>query len=557
MYESEKIKVLKEQLSDEFEYEPIDKIRKMNMLRELLFYTHDIVESDKLAKELIIIGTQYMEFVDFSQKLEIYHVLRTNYIHLAPRDFHSYMIALEWDREPKDRFYQPRMRVFRSVADEMTKLMNDELDILTLSMPPGVGKSTLGIFFLSWIIGNQPELCNLASAYADKLTKSFYIGVLSIYENDEYNYHEIFPNVNIVGQNSKDEWMDFTNKGRKVPNRFPSLTCRSIDGSLTGATRCEGILYSDDLVSGIEEAMNLDRLQKLWDKYGTDLKSRKKKNCKEIHIATRWSVHDPIGRLEMMNDGNPRFKSIILPALDENGESNFDYDYDVGFDSKYFESARETLDEISFLCLYQQQPIEREGILFYESELKRYSVLPSKEPDKIFAFNDVAFGGEDSLSMPIAYLYDDEVYIEDIVFLKGDYKITEPLVAAKIVQHKCHQVVFESNNGGDFYARDIEKLVKEMGYKCNITDQRAPSNMSKLARIIQHAPAVKEFYFKDKSMYSSNSMYGKFMRELTTFVQNGKSKHDDAPDSICSLANMIRKKPYAEIVVVKTGRKYI
>jgi len=228
-------------------------------------------------------------------------------------DFDAYLQYVEFDREPSKRFYLPRRRIIRPIVDSLQQIEDDELDLLAISQPPGTGKSTLGIFFLSWQMGKYPDMPNLASAHSDKLTRSFYDGVLSIITDPEYLWSDVFPGVQIVGTNSKDETIDL---GKS--KRFKTLTCRSIDGSLTGATRCERILYADDLVSGIEEALSKDRLDNLWGKYTNDLKSRKKLGCKEIHIATRWSVHDPIGRLERQYEGNSRAKFLALPALDEN-----------------------------------------------------------------------------------------------------------------------------------------------------------------------------------------------------------------------------------------------
>lgn len=404
--------------------------------------------------------------------------------------------------------------------------------------------STLGIFFLTWQMGKYPDLPNLASAHSDKLTRSFYDGVKSIITDSEYLWRDVFPGVNIVGTNSKDETIDL---GK--PKRFKTLTCRSIDGSLTGATRCERILYADDLVSGIEEALSKDRLDNLWCKYTDDLKSRKKLRCKEIHIATRWSVHDPIGRLERQYEGDPRAKFLAFPALDENDESNFDYDYGVGFDTKYFIDMRESLDDVSWKCLYQNEPIEREGLLFPEEELLYYNgVLPDGEPDRKVSVCDIAWGGGDSLSMPICYIYGEDAYVVDVVFNNGDKEVTRPIVVGKLKQHLPHQNRFEANNGGDEYADKVDEMLREDGIKLNITHRKAPSTASKLSRIIQAAPDIKKLYFLDKKHRSKE--YSKFMKELTSFMQTGKNKHDDAADSLAMLTVLLEH-PGGSVEIIK------
>lgn len=395
--------------------------------------------------------------------------------------------------------------------------------------------STLGIFFLTWIMGKYPMQPNIASAHSSMLTRSFYDGVLSIITDPEYLWADVFPNIKIAQTNSKEETIDLDKR-----KRFKTLTCRSIDGSLTGATRCERYLYADDLVSGIEEALSKDRLDNLWNKYTNDLKSRKKLGCKEIHIATRWSVHDVIGRLEQQYKDNPRAKFLAFPAINDEGESNFDYKYNVGFNTKYFLDMRDTLDDVSWKCLFMNEPIEREGLLFPEDDLLYYNgVLPGTEPVCKYFVCDVAWGGGDSLSAPFAYEYEDgSVYIPDVIFNKGDKEVTRPIVVGKLKHHLPHQNRFEANNGGDEYCDAVDAKLKEDGIKLNLTHRKAPSNQSKLSRIIQAAPDIKKFYFLDKKHRSKE--YSAFMKELTSFMQTGKNKHDDAPDSLAMLSTLIR-----------------
>lgn len=474
------------------------------------------------------------KFLPFSEQARFYDLYKRALLFDAPYDFDAYMLYIEWDREPKKKFYEPRRKILKDkLVRHLQDLADDKLDILSISMPPGTGKSTAGIFFKSFLMGRDPLKCNLASGHADGLTRGFYEGVMSIINDPEYLFHDVFPDVKLVDKSSKLETIDLNTK-----KRFPSLTCRAIGGSLTGATRCEGILYVDDLVSGIEEALSKDRMDTLWLKYFNDLKSRKKMGCKELHIATRWSVHDPIGRLERINEGNDRARFICIPALDENGESNFNYDYGVGFDTKYFMDIKKDMDEVSFLALYMNQPIEREGLLFPEKELNYWNgVLPDGQPDCIYSVDDVAWGGGDSLSHPFAYQYGEKVFIKDWVFDKGDKTVTRPRVIGKMAYHKPHVTKFEGNNGGHEYSDKVDEELRKEGVHLNITSAVSPSNKSKLSRIIRWAPDIKRFYFLDKQ--NRDKEYDKAMQELTTFLQTGKSPHDDSPDSMAMMAELI------------------
>ena len=470
--------------------------------------------------------------VNLSEKF--YWLHKRSLLFDAPIDFDAYLQYVEFDRESSKRFYLPRRRIIKPIVDSLQQIEDDELDLLAISQPPGPGKSTLGIFFLSWEMGKYPDMPNLASAHSDKLTRSFYDGVNSIITDPEYLWQDVFPGVNIVGTNSKDETIDL---GK--PKRFKTLTCRSIDGSLTGATRCERILYADDLVSGIEEALSKDRLDNLWGKYTNDLKSRKKLGCKEIHIATRWSVHDPIGRLERQYEGDSRAKFLTLPALDENDESNFYYDYGVGFDTKYFLDMRNSLDDVSWKCLFQNEPIEREGLLYNEDDLRRYYELPADKPDTILAVCDTAEGGGDYTFLPVAYVYGDDYYIEDCVCDNGLPEVTDALCADMLLKHSVKQCQFESNSAGGRTADKVQEKVKEKGGITHITKKRTTAN--KKTKIIVNSSFIKErFIFKDKSRYASNSAYSKMMRLLCSYTVMGKNKHDDVPDGMAQLAEYIQ-----------------
>lgn len=359
----------------------------------------------RLNKEVRRYNAEALRHGNRSQIQALLDLQKRSLLFDAPVELDSYLRYVEWDRDREKRFYLPRRKVLYPVVQTLQDLMDDKLDLATISMPPGTGKSTLGIFFLSWIMGRWPDSPNLASAHSGLLTRSFYDGVNQIIQDPEYLYADVFPESKLYATNSKEETIDLVKF-----HRFSTLTCRAIGASLTGATRCEKLLYADDLVSGIEEAMSRERMDKLWMAYTNDLKSRKKEGAKELHIATRWSVHDPIGRLEQEYGGSDRAKFIVLPALNDDGESNFNYAYGVGFGKEYFEDMQKNLDDASFRALYQNQPIEREGLLYSEDELRRYFELPDGDPDAILAICDTKDKGTDYAFLPVVYQYGEDYY---------------------------------------------------------------------------------------------------------------------------------------------------
>ena len=460
----------------------------------------------------------------------------------------SYFIYVEKNREADRRFYLPRRKKFIEfgITQAMQDLLDDKIDLLTISMPPGSGKSTAGIFLLSGVMGWWPEQPNLASAHSGILTRSFYDGVSQILNPDgEYAWHEIFPAVkfNMRGDlNSKEQTI---NVGE--PKRFKSLTCRAINASLTGATRCEKILYADDLCSGIEEALSKERLDKLWQTYNTDLKTRKKKFCKEIHIQTRWSVHDVVGRLQLDHENDDRARFIAVPALNEKEESNFDYDYNVGFDTKYFLDMKQSMDDVSFRCLFMNQPIEREGLLYHDDDFERYYELPDREPDAILGICDTKDRGTDFCFLPIYYQYGDKYYWEDCAYDNGAIEIVDELCASVIIKHNPHSVQFESNSAGGRTADAINEKIKG---KCRTRITKKFTTQNKETKIIVNSGWIKEHVLiKDKSMYTPKSPYGKAVAALMSYTVAGKNPTDDVPDGMAMFAEYVAVNREEPVVV--------
>ena len=474
--------------------------------------------------------------LELSQQMMILH--KAALLSAAPYDFDSYIQYAEWNRPPERRFYYPRRPILKQVVDALQDLADDKLDKLGISMPPGTGKSTLALFYLTWLAGKNPDMPILTGSHSNNFVRGAYDECLRIMDSTgEYLWHDVFPNAKITSTNAKDCRIDINER-----KRFETLQFTSIGSGNAGLFRARQLLFCDDLVSGIEVAMSKERLDKLWEVYNTDLRQRMigtNPSCKELHIATRWSIHDVLGRLEIEYEGNPRVRFITLPALNDNDESNFDYPFGVGFSTEFYREQREIMEDASFRALFMNQPIEREGVLYAEHELRRYFELPDGEPDAIIAACDTKTKGDDYCVMPVAYQFGPDFYIDAVICDNGKPEAIEPRLASLLTDRQVHLARFESNQAGGKIAEKVQGMVKELGGRAKITTKYTTQN--KETRIIVASPFVKDhFLFKDNSVIKRDREYRKFIQFLCGYTMSGRNRHDDVPDALAQLADYIQ-----------------
>ena len=469
----------------------------------------------------------------------------------APVDFDAFMLYLEKNRKPQEKFYVPRRKVLRPIVEAFQEVADGKLDLLTVSQPKRTGKTTVGTWFVLFRAGQSPNGSSVCSGAGDMLVKSFYAGMLEVLQQaDKYAYNEIFPEAKLVSTNADDK--TFNLKERK---RFATVTCRPIDGQITGSTEAtpDGLIYLDDTVKNEEEAVNRDRLDFLWDKVRGDILGRRLEGCPIVAQGTRYSLYDPIGRLqEVAPDMGWRTKVLEIPALNEEDESNFEVELDGKkmFTTEYYRHERELVTEMQWESQFQQHPFEAKGRLFPEDQLNRFFELPDKDPDAIVAACDTAEKGSDSVAMPIAYIYGDDVLIADCVFNNATPEHTKPECAMKLVKHKVGLAQFESNSAGEYYARDVENLMRQHGGKTSIRLKR--NQAKKTTRIeVESDFILKHFFFLDKSKYKSDSEYGRMIKEMCTYTRTGKCLHDDSPDSMAQLSEMIRNLSSGKVEIMR------
>lgn len=488
---------------------------------------------------------------DFKTAEEFDNLLFRSLLFCAPHYFDAYLQVVEYGKPLDKKFYLPRRHYLRRYVEGYQEVLEGKLDFLSISMPKRCGKSQLGINFTNMLSGKFPDRSTLMEGTGDDLVQSFYKGCLEyIQQPNDYHFYDIFPESKLVQTNADTKVINLLHK-----SRFPTVMCRSIDARQVGLSEATNLLYLDDCVEGREEAKNRQRLDDKWEVISGDIIGRAIEGTPIVICGTRYSLYDPIGHLqEEMRKQGKRCKIIETPALDPvTDESNFEYIREGRkvFTTQYFRDQREMLSAEQFESEFQQQPFEAKGILFPEASLNRYFELPvDREPDSIIAVCDTADKGADYCSMPIAAVYGDEVYIVDVVFDDSPPEVTKPECAKALMDNLVVAGTFESNNAGTYFARDVQQILTDRKYVCNIRTKRTISN--KQTRIeFASDNIIKHFYFKDPSLYARNSQYAMFMKQVTTYTRSGKVPHDDAPDSLSLLENELRGLVGAKVEVFK------
>lgn len=510
--------------------------------------TENFSAAHKVNKELLTLSADQ---VVRGGGAKFYEQWRRCLLFEAPHDFDSFMTYIELDRKPEKRFYAPRKHYLRPMVQGFQDVLDGKLRLLTISMPKRAGKSQTGINFVNMLSGKFPDRSTLMEGTGDDLVKSFYNGCLEyLTVPNEYLFYDVFPDARLVQTNADTKTVNLKSK-----SRFPTIMCRSIDARQVGLSEATNVLYLDDCVEGREEAKNRQRLDDKWEVISGDIMGRAIEGTPMVFTGTRYSLYDPIGRVqEHAQREGWAWRAIEIPALDlVTDESNYEYEREGKkvFTTAYFREQRELLSAEQFESEFQQQPFEAKGLLFNKDELNYFFELPKdRDPDTIIAVGDTAESGSDSTSMPVAMIYGNAVYIVDVVFDDSPAEVTKPECAKCLIDNRVASAVFESNNAGQYYARDVDQIIRERGYSVGIRTKRTISN--KQTRIEFASDNIKKnFYFKHPSTYKRGSQYWNFMKEVTTYTRSGKVPHDDAPDSLSLLENEIRMLSGGKVEVFK------
>ena len=490
----------------------------------------------------------FKQLEDYAQKNKTsYGYIDLHYAvlgHLARDYFECYCFYIERDRLQKERFYEPRQKTMKQVVWALQKLENNELDRLFMHMPARVGKTQIMTFYTTWHICRNVESSNLYVTYKEGLGGAFIEGIASVLSDPTYRHTDIFPEVSIASTDAKNNKLDLC-IDRRRRKKYKSISGKGLESGLNGEYDADGVLILDDILEGVQDVLSKDVLERKRLIFQNNVVPRAKENCKYVYMGTIWATDDIYmkEREFLEHNSNERIEVILIPALNDKDESNFEYEYGVGFSTKHYQMLRakfeDNNDVAGWWCQCQQEPIDRQGQVFDPATMRYYKTLPEGEPVKIIAHCDVSLGGGDFLSFPIAYYYEenDELvgYIEDVVFDNSEKGITMPQVISKIKLHNIRNVHFESNQGGEGYKDEVTRKLKDERYRCNITSSWAQTTKRKSQRIFDAAGEIRRLYFKEPN--GRSEQYRKFMNNLFGWSPDKTSKrfHEDAPDSLAGL----------------------
>ena len=518
----------------------LNDVKVVDMLFSMAYNTQDHVLACEVADMALL--KMHEHRATPRKSLDFYDIYEKCLKFASEKRFEAFLIYNELDRPAEERFYLPRRKQLKPIVDALQEAADGELDELFLSQPPRTGKSTIVQIFLVWYAKTHPNKANLYCSYAQGVVDTFYDGCLEFLTDPTYRLHDLFPGNDVVYKNKQDAIIDL-----KRNKKYKSITCKSLYGQLNGLCDCDGVLIGDDLLSGIEEALNPDALTKANTRVNNNLLSRAKEGCVKIWIGTRWHPVDPIGKRIALIETNPEFenlkyKVVNIPALDENDESNFDYEYGVGFSTEYYRKLRAQFEEsddlASWSAQYMGEPYYREGLLFPEESLRRYFELPENVPDAIIGICDTKDTGKDYAFLPVAFQYGADYYIDDCVCDNSLPEVTDQRCAQILIDRKVQLCRFESNSAGGRIADKVNEIVRASGHKCHITKRFTTAN--KITKIIQNSAFVKEhFLFRDRSVIRNMPDYSRMMKFLTQFTIDGKNKNDDVPDGLAMLSEYV------------------
>lgn len=466
---------------------------------------------------------------DYEDLLKAEEILRKRLIEGARQDFFTYESCLT------PSFFIRSRHHLVLIADTLQKLYEGKLlkpngkpyRKLMLNMPPRHGKSFSLTRFTEWCLGKDQTNRIITVCYNETLSGRFSKGVRNSIEatNIDRNkivFSDVFPDVSIQqGDGASQLW--------SLEGQHFNYLGTSFKGTVTGIGCNIGII--DDPIKNKEEAFNDRVLESHYDFYTDTFLSRLEEGAVQIVNMTRWANSDLCGRLLEIEPDD----WYVLKLEAYNKDTDEMLCSDLLSKESYEDKRKKTSPEI-FNANYHQQPIDAEGRLY--KSFKTYDKLPE---GVVMNYTDTADTGADYLCSIDYIEHNKQAYIVDVYFTQEGMEVTEIAMAERLERNNVKKAEIESNNGGRGFARNVQRICKENGYNGTAISWFHQSS-NKQARIFSQSFWVQENIFFPANWHL---MWPEFYKHMTTYLKEGKNKHDDAQDAITGVAERCqRRKAY-------------
>lgn len=485
-------------------------------------------------------------FPDRENKIAEYLIDRQLRIIEARKSFWSFCQLLSPDFYTESR---PHLKDFCTVLqsfveEKLLKSNGEPFKNLIIEKPPRHGKTRTLIHLSAWLLGRDNSFKIISTSYNDDEAQSFskYTRNLIAEERNtplQIIYKDIFSKARIKhGDASAHEWA--------LDGQFFNYKGAGVGGTITG--KGGNLILVDDPVKNAEEAFNENHLNKLWTWFTGTLLSRQEHGAFKIVCHTPWSKKDIGGRLQTEQADD--WYVYSRPAKNDNGEMLCS---DI-LDATEYEKLSRTMEPIIFSANYEMKRIDVKGLL-YGDNFKTYAALPQDEEGKNLAVDrrswcDTADTGGDYFCQIFGSVYKGYCYVIDVIHSQDDVKITEPLSAAKLLEHQTQYAKYESNSGGHAIATHIEKILTDDLKWYGTLFQHFTQTENKEARLLANSALVLDRIIMPVDWAVR---WPSFYSAATKYMKKGKNVNDDVPDVLTMIVEDVAGGAVQQHFIIKGG----
>lgn len=417
----------------------------------------------------------------------------------------------------------------RMICDKLNDVLTGKTRRLIINIAPRYSKSELvSRNFIAMGLAINPAAKFIHLSYSGDLALGNSVAVKDIVKSDEYQ--RLFGVEIAVGTDTKSQWN--TTKGGGL---YATSSLGQVTGFGAGAIENEGddwqfggaividdpIKPADALSDNNREAVNLH--------FETTIRNRvNSRNTPIIIIMQRLHEHDLCGYLMELEPDEWEVLSVPCISYNEYGEEEALWPFKHTIEELH---KIESANQFVFDTQYMQNPKPLEGLMY--SKLRTYEILPMEQSIRK-NYTDTADKGADFLCSVCYVETPSGMYVTDVLYTDKPMEYTEVKTAEMLLLNGTQLVKVESNNGGEGFARNVEKNVRLQGtpvaLKMNFTSFF--QSLNKNVRIFSHSAEVQNLIYFPSDW---ETRWPQFAQAVKGYRKVGRNAHDDAPDVLTGM----------------------